>query len=201
VLRKQIFSAEQLEAIARDYHTAGLEPQEVAILEFAEKITLHSHTVSQSDIDKLRAHGLTDEEILDITLATAARNFWSKTSDALGTETDMKYLELEPNVRKAMQKGRPFAEEEICPYCFGTHITKKIRTKDGREEFFCEPCQMGGVIKPKNKYSEAQKMQILEHYERYNPKAIQETFGVSPATLARWEKAKSKRKHARLQRK
>lgn len=194
MLRKQIFSAEQLEAIALNYHNAGLEPQEVAILEFAEKITLHSHTVTQADIDKLRSHGLADEEILDITLATAARNFWSKTSDALGTETDMKYLELEPNVRKAMQKGRPFAEERICPYCFGTHITKKIRTKDGREEFFCEPCQMGGVVKPKNKYSEAQKKQILEHYERYNPKAIHKTFGVSPATLAKWEKEKSKKK-------
>lgn len=109
----------------------------------------------------------------------------------------MQYLELEPNVRKAMQKGRPFAEEEICPYCFGTHITKKIRTKDGREEYFCEPCQMGGVLKPKNKYSEAEKMQILEHYERYSPKSIHEIFGVSPATLARWEKAKGKRKRMR----
>jgi hypothetical protein len=194
VLRKQIFTAEQLEAIARDYHNAGLDPQEVAIMEFAEKVTLHSHSVRQADIDKLRESGLSDEEILDVTLVTAARNFWSKTLDSLGTEPDLKYLDLEPNVRKAMQKGRPFAEGEICPYCFGTHITKTIRTKDGREEFWCEFCQMGGVLRPKNKYSEAQKMQILEHYERYTPQKIRETFGVSPATLARWEKAKTKKR-------
>lgn len=163
-------------------------------MEFAEKVTLHAHTIKKEDVQNLRQHGLTDEEILDVTLAVSARNFWSKTLDAMGTESDTKYLELEPNIRKAMQKGRPFAENMICPHCFGTHITKKIRTANGREEYFCEPCQMGGLIKPKNRYSEAQKLQILEHYERYNPKAIQETFGVSPATLAKWEKAKSKKK-------
>jgi transposase-like protein len=193
VLRRQIFSAEQLEAIVQDYHNAGLDAQEVTIMEFAEKVTLHAHAIRQEDTDQLRTLGLTDEEILDIILTVSARNFWSKVMDATGTEGDMKYLDLEPNVRKAMQKGRPFAETEICPHCFGTHIVKKIRTEDGREEYFCPYCNMGGLIKPKNKYSEAQKLQILEHYERYSPEGIKQTFGVSPATLARWEKAKSKR--------
>jgi transposase-like protein len=193
VLRKQVFSAEQLAAIVRDYRDAGLEPQEVAIMEFAEKLTLHAHAIRAADVEALRTHGLTDEEILDVALAASARNFWSKTMDAMGTEGDLAYLNLEPDVRKAMQRGRPFAEEMICPYCFGTHITKKTRSKDGREEFYCEPCQKHGVIKPKNKYSEAQKLQILEHYERYQPEKIKEAFGVNPVTLARWEKARAKR--------
>jgi hypothetical protein len=193
VLRRQIFNAEQLEAIIRDYRNAGLDPQEVAIMGFAEKITLHAHAIKKEDIDGLHELGLNDEEIIDITLAASARNFWSKTMDALGIEGDLKYLDLEPNVRKAMQKGRPFAETEICPHCFGTHIVKKIRLQDGREEYFCPYCNMGGLLKPKNKYTEAQKLQILEHFERYNPEGIKEAFGVSPATLARWEKAKSKR--------
>jgi hypothetical protein len=193
VLRRQLFSAEQLEAIVRDYHTAGLEPQDVAVMEFAEKITLHAHAVRSDDIEVLRGHGLSDEEILDVILAASARNFWSKVMDATGTEADIRYLDLEPNVRKAMQKGRPFAETEICPHCFGTHIVKKIRTEDGREEYFCPYCNTGGLLKPKNKYSEAQKLQILEHYERYTPEAIKKTFGVSPATLVRWQKARSKR--------
>jgi hypothetical protein len=192
VLRKNAFTAEELEAIARDFRHAGLSDQEVAVMEFAEKLTLHAHTIRQEDVDKLRAHGLRDEEILDVALAAAARNFWSKTLDALGTETDIQYLDLEPNVRKALQKGRPFAEGDICPFCFSTHITKTIRTTDGRELFFCEPCQMGGVLKPRNRYSELEKNQILEHYERYSPRGIQKTFGVSPHTLARWEKEKKK---------
>jgi transposase-like protein len=194
VLRRQLFSAEQLEAIILDYHNAGLEPQEVAIMEFAEKLTLHAHAIQPADVERLRAQLLTDEEILDVILAASARNFWSKVMDATGTEADMRYLDLEPNVRKAMQKGRPFAEDQICPMCFGRHIIKKVRTSDGREEYYCPACAKGGILKPKNKYSEAQKLQILEHYERYSPIAIKETFGVSPATLARWEKAKAKRR-------
>lgn len=197
MLRKQVFSAEQLEAIALDYHNAGLEPQEVALMEFAEKITLHASAIRREDVDRLRGFGLSDEEILDVALAAAARNFWSKTLDAMGTETDIKYLELEPNVRKALQKGRPFAETEVCPRCFGTHIVKKIRTKDGREEYFCPYCKTGGLLKPKNRYSEQQKQQILEYYERYSPQKMKETFGVSPATLAKWEKARGKRKRAK----
>jgi hypothetical protein len=194
LLRKNFFDADQLAAIVSDFHNAGLTPQEVAVMEFAEKISLHAHAIQKDDVEKLRRHGLSDEEILDVALAASVRNFWSKVLDAMGTEPDTKYLDLEPNVRKSMQKGRPFAEDMICPHCFGTHITKKVRTADGREEYFCEYCQMGGLVKPKNKYSESQKLQILEHYERYSPKAIHETFGVSPATLAKWEKAKSKKK-------
>jgi transposase-like protein len=192
LLRKNIFDADQLAAIVSDYHHAGLTDQEVAVMEFAEKVTLHAHVIQKEDIEKLRGHGLTDEEILDVALASSVRNFWSKLTDAMGVVPDDKYLDLEPNVRMVMQKGRPFAEDKICPHCYGTHITKRFRAEDGREEYFCPYCNMGGVLQPKNKYSEAQKLQILEHYERYSPQKIKETFGVSPATLARWEKAKSK---------
>ncbi|MEW6028560.1 MAG: hypothetical protein ACOYZ8_09435 [Chloroflexota bacterium] len=198
MLRKQIFDADQLAAVASDYHNAGLSEQEVAVMEFAEKLTLHAHAIQKDDVQKLREHGLTDEEILDVALAAAVRNFWSKVQDAMGTETDMKYLDLEPQVRKALQKGRPFAQEEICPFCFGTHIIKKIRTEDGREEYYCPACHKGGVLKPKNRYSESQKSQILEHYDRYKPEKIKETFGVSPATLARWEKAKGKKNKRKM---
>jgi len=159
---------------------------------FAEKVSLHAHTIQKEDVEHLRRLGLSDEEILDVTLASSVRNLYSRVVDAMGAEPDDKYLDLEPHVRQAMQKGRPFAEDKICPHCYGTHIAKKFRTEDGREEYFCEYCNIGGLVKPKNKYSEAQKLQILEHYERYSPQKIKETFGVSPATLARWEKAKSK---------
>jgi uncharacterized peroxidase-related enzyme len=87
VLRKQVFDADQLAAVATDYHQAGLSGQEVAIMEFAEKLTLHAHAIRKEDVQKLREHGLTDEEILDIALAAAARNFWSKVLDAMGSDT------------------------------------------------------------------------------------------------------------------
>jgi len=108
LLRKNIFDADQLAAIVSDYHHAGLTDQDVTVMEFAEKITPHAHIIQKEDIEKLRGHGLTDEEILDVALASSVRNFWSKMTDAMGVVPDDKYLDLEPNVRKAMQKGRPF---------------------------------------------------------------------------------------------
>ncbi len=105
VLRKSSFSAEQLEAIVKDFHTAGLEPAEVAMMEFAQKISLNAHAITCTDVDDLRAQGITDIEILDITLAAAARNFFSKTLDALGAEPDAEYMNLEEPLRRALTGG------------------------------------------------------------------------------------------------
>ena len=69
------------------------------MLDFVEKITLHAYKVTPEDVDALRGHGFTDEEIVDIVLAAAARSFMSKTLDALGARADADYVgdpELEP---------------------------------------------------------------------------------------------------------
>jgi alkylhydroperoxidase family enzyme len=108
VLRAKFFSAEQVEAIVRDYRNAGLEPAAVAMLTFAEKVTLHAYRVTPSDIEELRSHGFTDAEILDIALTAAARSFFSKTMDAVGAEPDAVYLDLEEPLRRTLAVGRPF---------------------------------------------------------------------------------------------
>ena len=108
MLRKNFFTAEEVLAILGDYRHAGLEPLEVAIMEFAEKVTLQAHTVTPQDIEALRGHGIADAEILDIVLVTAARNFFSKVLDGVGAEPDDAYLQLEPELRVALAKGRPF---------------------------------------------------------------------------------------------
>jgi uncharacterized peroxidase-related enzyme len=110
VLRSKFFSLEQVEAITRDYRNAGLEPAEVAMMAFAEKLTLNAYKVTPEDIQGLRTHGFSDADILDIALTAAARNFYSKLLDALGTEPDAKFLDLEPELRHALVVGRPFGE-------------------------------------------------------------------------------------------
>ena len=110
MLRKNFFSAEQLIAIATDYHNAGLAPDEVAIMALAEKVILDQHNVTQQDINSLLAYGLSDEEILDVVLTAAARSFYTKVLDALGAEPDDAILELEPELRAALVKGKPFHE-------------------------------------------------------------------------------------------
>jgi coproporphyrinogen III oxidase-like Fe-S oxidoreductase len=59
-------------------------------------------------VEKLRGFGLKDEEILDVVLTCTARNFFSKTLDALHARPDETYLELEPELIQALTLGRPF---------------------------------------------------------------------------------------------
>jgi uncharacterized peroxidase-related enzyme len=108
VLRSRFFSAEQLKMIVQDYRQAGLEPAEVAMMAYAEKIILNAYKVTPKDIDGLRAHGFSDTDILDIALTAAARSFYSKTLDAIGAEPDEKYLDVQPDLRQTLAVGRPF---------------------------------------------------------------------------------------------
>jgi len=95
ILNKNGVSVDQLRAILTDFHDAGLEPAEVAIMDFAEKIARSANEMTQADVDALRALGLEDVEILDITLTATMRCFASKTFNALGAESDAVYDDLE----------------------------------------------------------------------------------------------------------
>ena len=108
LLRKNFFSAAQLAAIVKDFRNAGLPPEEVAIMSFAQKIITQARQIGEHDIDELHRHGLSDEEILDVVLASTARSFFSKTLDAVDTKPDNVYLELEPELLQLLTLGRPF---------------------------------------------------------------------------------------------
>ncbi|HEV2440619.1 MAG TPA: hypothetical protein VGX97_11215 [bacterium] len=80
------------------------------MLAYAEKITVGAYRVTQEDVDGLRGHGFSDAEILDIALAAAARNFYSRMVDATGAEPDPEYRDLEPGFRGMLAVGRPLGE-------------------------------------------------------------------------------------------
>jgi alkylhydroperoxidase family enzyme len=69
-----------------------------------------AHSVSEADLQRLRDLGLSQEEVMDVILAAAARCFFSKTLDALGVRPDPSYRDLEPGLREALVVGRPIAE-------------------------------------------------------------------------------------------
>lgn len=108
VLRKNFFSAEELIAIVNDYKNAGLAVEEVTLMSFAQKITLESGEITSGEVDELRRLGLKDAEILDVVLACTARNFFSKTLDALGAVPDEAFRSLEPELYEALSIGRVF---------------------------------------------------------------------------------------------
>ncbi len=107
MLRSKFFSAEQVEAIAHDFRSAGLPPAEVALMAYAVRVSTEPYTVSPREIEGLRAHGYSDAEIVDIAAAAAARNFISRMVDALGTEPDLDHLDLDARLKTLLTVGRP----------------------------------------------------------------------------------------------
>ncbi|MFF2052304.1 carboxymuconolactone decarboxylase family protein [Leifsonia sp. NPDC058194] len=85
----KLIPEDELEAIARDYRHADLSEADVAMMEYAEKISTDSAGMTDADSLRLRELGFTDREIVDITLAAAARNYFSRAIQALGVVVDV----------------------------------------------------------------------------------------------------------------
>jgi uncharacterized peroxidase-related enzyme len=110
VLADEILDPESVRAIVADREAAGLDAVDVAIMELAEKVADDATTVAQGDVDRLRALGLSDADILDVVLAASARCFFSKVLDAVGAEPDAKFAGIDPALRDALTVGRAIAE-------------------------------------------------------------------------------------------
>ncbi len=101
-------SPEAVLAVQRDFRRAGLSARDVAMLEYAEKVTTAASKIEQGDIDRLREHGFSDVQISDIALGAAWRNFISRLFDAVGAMPDDEYRALDPALRDLLCVGRPF---------------------------------------------------------------------------------------------
>lgn len=87
-LRADLFDEDQLERIARDYGTAGLAEADVAVMRFAEKVSTDAAAMTDADSASLRDHGFSDRQIVDIALAAAARNYFSRALQALNVPVE-----------------------------------------------------------------------------------------------------------------
>lgn len=84
-----IIPEEHLCAIARDFHNADLPEAEVAMMDYAVKLSTDAAAMTDGDARRLREVGFSDREIADITMAAAARNFFSRALLALNVELDV----------------------------------------------------------------------------------------------------------------
>lgn len=75
--------------IARDYRDAGLSAGEVAMMEFAEKLSGDASTMTDADAVRLRDLGFSDRDTVDITLAASVLNYYSRALLALGVEVEV----------------------------------------------------------------------------------------------------------------
>lgn len=65
---------------------AGLAAPRRAMLEFAAKMTRHAYKITAEDVDGLRQHGYTDEQIAELIYDAALFNFFNRVADAFGIE-------------------------------------------------------------------------------------------------------------------
>jgi uncharacterized peroxidase-related enzyme len=107
ILTEKVFDAAAVTAIMQNAEAAPLEPRERSMMAFAERVALAADRVTAADIDELRSHGYSDEEIFDLAATAAARCFFSKLLDALGVQADAAFHDLEPGLREALTVGRP----------------------------------------------------------------------------------------------
>jgi uncharacterized peroxidase-related enzyme len=107
VLAERFLAEQDVEALAQARPTDALDDLDRAVVELADKVAGDATSVTQADVDRLRAHGLGDAEIADVVLAAAIRCFYSKTLDALGVEPDAAFHGLSPSLRDALTVGRP----------------------------------------------------------------------------------------------
>ncbi len=89
MVRRGDTSEDQATQLYLDWRKADLEPQDVVMLEFCEKLNFTPSRMTQDDIQKLRDAGFNDENILDIVACTAYRNFVNRIHDGLGMSVDI----------------------------------------------------------------------------------------------------------------
>lgn len=83
-LRDEIEDEEVADQIAVDWRAADLEPEDVALCEYAEQLTTSPAEVGAADIDRLRRAGFDDQGISSATQVVAYFNYINRIAEGLG---------------------------------------------------------------------------------------------------------------------
>ncbi|RBY77083.1 peroxidase [Blastococcus sp. TF02-09] len=110
VLVDQFDAAPEVRAVAGGV-PGELDPVDAAVVRLAAQVAGGAADLTEQDLGEVRALGLSDDEILDVVLAAAARCFFSTVLDATGTEPDAAYRSRDPELREALVVGRPIADD------------------------------------------------------------------------------------------
>ncbi|PID63083.1 MAG: peroxidase [Ignavibacteriae bacterium] len=77
---------EKVKRLIANYKKIDFSIRELAILNYAEKLTVTPGLVTEIDIQNLRIHNISDEEILNINLIVSYFNFVNRIANGLGVE-------------------------------------------------------------------------------------------------------------------
>jgi RNA polymerase sigma-70 factor (ECF subfamily) len=101
--------------VTLDHHQANLSDQDVALLDFARRLAEQSHRFASDDVDRLRAQGFSEEQILEAVLMVGLTNLLNVVQAGLGSEPDFKPRANLPQkeVNPAVESERPILERPL----------------------------------------------------------------------------------------
>ncbi len=114
----EMIGADAVVTLARGEWPAALTAAECALVEFARRIAGDASQITNGEVEALKvAHGLTDADVFDVVAIAAARAFFTKVLDALGSEPDSSFMHMEDVLRQSLTVGRPidYKEPEYTP--------------------------------------------------------------------------------------
>ncbi|WP_299607482.1 peroxidase-related enzyme [uncultured Tateyamaria sp.] len=79
------------EQLVMNWRVAPVTPRQRAMLDFAEKVTLASAQIEETDRQALRDHGLIDRDIWDLVNVTAFFNMSNRVASATGMQPNPEY--------------------------------------------------------------------------------------------------------------
>jgi uncharacterized peroxidase-related enzyme len=91
-----------IQQLKANYRQADISAAEMAMLEFAELLTVESSNVVEADVERLREVGWQDEDVVDIVHQTALFNYMTRVADGLGIENDEYMTGIEERDRAAV---------------------------------------------------------------------------------------------------
>jgi uncharacterized peroxidase-related enzyme len=77
-----------VDAVSRDPRIAPLAPRERALVDHALLLAREPEAVRREHVDALRAHGLDDRALLDLTLVVGYFSFVNRIASGLGVEVE-----------------------------------------------------------------------------------------------------------------
>lgn len=95
-------TVELVQQLKANYREAEITEAEMAMLEYSELLTVQSSNAVQSDVQRLRDVGWSDEDIVDIVHQTALFNYMTRVADGLGIENERYMDDAEERDRAAV---------------------------------------------------------------------------------------------------
>lgn len=107
LLADRWYGPDGVAAIMADHRKAGLDEVDVAVMDFAAKSASDPTTITAEDVEALRDIGLSERDILDVVLATAARCFFATVVESFAAGPDPELMDPLPrSLRETLLVGR-----------------------------------------------------------------------------------------------